>query len=308
MLISDELAQKNGLSVGDTITAQNFDPATGELYGNILYLEIIGIYTINFEQDISEWTSEVDILSNKIFSSIDLDEWWYYEYKKHYGGQVRSVEKSDSILWGMTYYMDDPALLPATMEKIRATDIVDWEYYVIERNDNDYETLAGPLQTMVNLSTALVVIMAAGCLIVLSLILTMWVRSRRREIGILSSIGIKKGGVLTQFLLECLLLVIVAFLAAALLSGPVTHAAGNALAASLSPSAQAEPYRVEFKFETGTMDIYRTPTDQISLLYRVGPDAMAVVFGAMAAVACASTFLSARCVVRLKPRELLTKR
>ena len=44
---------------------------------------------------------------------------------------------------------------------------------------------------MVTLSTILIAAMAIGLLIVLSLILTMWIRGRKREIGILSSLGIK---------------------------------------------------------------------------------------------------------------------
>lgn len=57
---------------------------------------------------------------------------------------------------------------------------------------------------MVTLSTILIAAMAIGLLIVLSLILTMWIRGRKREIGILSSLGIKKQAILAQFILESL--------------------------------------------------------------------------------------------------------
>ena len=43
---------------------------------------------------------------------------------------------------------------------------------------------------------------ALGLLIILSLVLTMWIRSRKREMGILSSLGIKRQAILVQFVLE----------------------------------------------------------------------------------------------------------
>ncbi|MCQ4762298.1 ABC transporter permease, partial [Alistipes onderdonkii] len=47
-VISEELADRNKLKIGDKLTISSFNYITGERYGNTLELEIVGIFQMNF--------------------------------------------------------------------------------------------------------------------------------------------------------------------------------------------------------------------------------------------------------------------
>ena len=85
-VISESIAEKNGLKVGDTITARNYDFVLGELYGNIMEFEIVGIYRMNFKQAYSpENTNEDMIMENVVFCDREIIEWCREEYHEQYG-------------------------------------------------------------------------------------------------------------------------------------------------------------------------------------------------------------------------------
>ena len=85
-VISESIAEKNGLKVGDTITARNYDFVLGELYGNTMEFEIVGIYRMNFKQAYSpENTNEDMIMENVVFCDREIIKWCREEYHEQYG-------------------------------------------------------------------------------------------------------------------------------------------------------------------------------------------------------------------------------
>lgn len=302
-VISEELAKMNGLQIGDRINSYNFDFITGEQYGTAFESEIVGIFRINFEQDLSNWTSEDNIFANIIFADPNMRHWAQVEYNTHYGNDVLARE-SDRVISEVTLFVEDPLMLDSVKEQVLANDTVDWSYYSLKRYDHDYQAAAGPLRTMVKLSTVLAVIMAAGALAVLSLILTMWVRSRKREIGILASIGVKKQTTLAQFLLECCVVAAAAFLLAGLLAGPVTDVIGNGLAGMVSSPGSAQPFEVVIDQQSNVM-VNKMPDAEVSLTYHLTPGTASGVFLTMLLVSVTSVVVSSMRVIRQKPRDIL---
>ncbi len=305
-LVSEEFAARNNLSIGDTITAHSYEFVTGEIYGSPYGMEIVGLFGINFEQDVSEYTFEADILANMVFTGKEIDDWAHVEYIKHYGGQI--VTDEAETFGALTFYVDDPLMLDSIMDEVRGMDVLDWNYYDIEKNDGDYQTSAGPLQSLSNLSTLLFVIVVAGCFCIMALLITMWTKSRRTEIGILTSIGISKSNILLQFIAECLVLTLIAFLITAAFAGPVASALGNAMAGMASPPEGGQPYGVEIIPETWTMEVSKAPSGPVKLDYAVPPGVSTIVFCVMAVVAVLSVLASSSSITRLKPRDILMKR
>lgn len=82
------------------------------------------------------------------------------EYAEFYGGQ--SVVKETEHYTKVLFYVDSPLNLDHIMEQVRNMDIVDWKYYMIEKSDEDYRNVAGPLQMVLNLSAALLAVTVAG--------------------------------------------------------------------------------------------------------------------------------------------------
>ena len=302
-VISEELARRNGLGIGDAIESRNFDFVTGECFGNSFRSEIIGIFKINFQQDLSEWTSEDAILANAIFVDREMRYWAQSEFNKHINRQVLAKESYET-LDNLTVFVEDPLMLDSVKEKILAIDGVDWSYYDFKEYDHDYKVAAGPLNMMVTLSTILIAAMAIGLLIVLSLILTMWIRGRKREIGILSSLGIKKQAILAQFILESCLVAVAAFLLAGVLAKQVTGVMGNGLAKSVNATIGDQPYEVKNDNLT-EIQVNKVPTEQVALKYDLMPGTIVLVFFVMLLVTMISVSISYLRISGQRPRDIL---
>ncbi len=302
-VISEELAQRNGLRIGDTIESRNYDFITGERYGSTFESEIVGIFQINFEQDLSNWTAEDAVLANVIFADPAINYWGQVEYNTFYGRSVLARE-ADRAITNLTLFVEDPMMLESVQEELLAMDLADWSYYTFKRYDHDYKIAAKPLLTISSLSTILVVMICAGALAVLSLILTMWIRSRKREIGILTSIGTKKKEILLQFILECCLAAVTAFILAGILAGPLTSAVGKGLEGNINASAGDSEYEAVVDAELN-LSVNKLPSGNITLEYELMPETAAFVFLAMLLVSIASVALSSRQIFRQKPSEVL---
>lgn len=309
IVISDEVAEKNGLKVGDTITAQLADVFTGELYGKVYETEIVGIFHINFEQRVlQDKTYESDILANTFFSTPDIWTFFRREYQIKYGYPV-FAPISDDIVCLMTVFVEDPALLDEVKEKLLAIDSIDWKYYEFGIYDTDYQTAAAPLLSMRKISGLLTVISAVGVLVILYLVLMIWMRSRKHEFGIFISIGMKRNALRQQLLMECGSMAVLAFLAALLLSGPVTKLAGNGLETMLYTSDGTEKFEVEIEMNTDDMYINMLPPAKgEALSYAVTPKDAGVVFLFLIGTAAAAVFASSAELLGQKPGEILGKR
>lgn len=301
-VISEELAEKNGIRIGDTIEAQNYDFITKEKYGDIYKSEVVGIFRINFEQKVSEYTTEQDLLSNIIFTDEEIGYWSQVEYNTHY---MRDVLARNENIGNITFFVEDPLILDEVREHLLEVDTIDWSYYDLTDYDDDYRVAAGPLLSMVRLSTALIAALVIGALVILSLILSMWIRSREREIGILLSVGVSKMAVVIQLLLECCLIALAAFCLAGLLAKPVTNRVGDALAKAVSPSENTGDYEV--KGQEGTWDVVvnKLPKEQIILEYDIAPQTEALVLLAMLLVAVISVAVSSMHIISQNPGEIL---
>lgn len=306
-VISEDLAERNGLEIGDKIQAYNYDFLSGKIYGSPFESEIVGIYRINFVQDLSGYISEGDILENTIFADGEIDYWGKFEYNTHYRRDV-SARQADPTVGNVTLFVEDPMMIEEVERRIKEVDTVDWDYYKFETYDRDYREAAAPLLLIVKLSTAIAVILAAGMLMILSLILNLWIRGRKQEMGILTSIGVRRRQMLCQLLLECLLLAVPALLAAALLAGPVTSKAGSALAGAVSPSGKGQPYKVEIETSTTAMEIVKVATEAVDLEYRLTPEVTGRVIFVILTVILLSVLIPFWRFTGDNPLELLRKK
>ena len=103
-----------------------------------------------------------------------------------------------------------------------------------------YKSTVEPLKSIRNVVTGLTMAIIAGCVIVLLIVFTMWVRSRRQEAAVYLSLGIGKAKILGQFMLEAVIVAAVALAVALPVSVPVSNAVGNRMLAHTLAEAQPE--------------------------------------------------------------------
>ena len=190
IMIHEELASKNQLNLGDTITLDVIQQETGEK--KKVDYEIVGIFSGKKQETYTGLTS--DFSENTVFT----------DYQSIH--QLFTSELGE-VVTGLNIYASSSEELLKMKQAIEAL-AFNWEEFVIENQKQDFddilESITG-LQSMVQWMT--VGILIAGA-VVLSLMLMLSVRERIYEIGILLSIGIHKAWIIGKFFVELFLLTI----------------------------------------------------------------------------------------------------
>jgi putative ABC transport system permease protein len=215
VIISKELADRNNLKVGDTVTGiyypENNTPAVD--------MEIVGLF---------------DIVADKDDAVNMYDDSSYYDYSNYV---FCSMEAAKGLIkgWGEDgdgiseayYYVSDAAQLDSVIKEVQGISSVNWNNYKITSNDEVYHNISSSLSDTGTLITTLIIVITVVSMVLIILILSMSVRSRKREMGILLAVGIAKPSVILQYILETALIAVVAFPLAYLSSRQVAGAIGT---------------------------------------------------------------------------------
>ena len=172
-----------------------------------------------------------------------------------------------------------------------------------------YEKAAAPLTTLNELVVTLLVVIIVVSAIILALILTLWTKTRIHEIGVFLSVGIWKSAVIGQYLTEVLLIAVFAFGLSYFTSDAVAGQIGNHL---LEQSVQVEqednssstPSAVDVGADTLIQK--PLPTEN-GIQVSVEPDSLALFYLIGFAIIIVAVSISSITVMRLKPREILSK-
>ena len=316
-IISEELASKNGLSVGDTFTLQRRDffytdsaqlvIENGKLktdIGKPYEMEIVGIFHINFEQvprtvgntdeDKFILTAESSFAENEIFCDFDT----IIESSKP------SYYVGDTSIPLARFYIDNSDNLENVMETAR--NVVNTEFITISADKSSYAADIAPLE---HLSLFSVIIMTAtiiGCIVTISLIMNMWVKSRRKETGILLSIGSSKKEVIIQYMAETLIISALGILAAIIISTAVIPVLGNLANAAVSPKVNDPVFEVYDS--AGKVGVQVTKISApVTIEYSLTPTAVFLSIVTVLFSGVLSVMLSAKNIIKLKPRDIFSK-
>ncbi len=191
VLIHEAFAQKNNLKIGDKIELSLINASGKKTETQKTKFEIIGIFSGKKQEKYTGLSS--DFSENTIFSDFETT--------------MRSLNlpEDKDLLSKITLYTETADQLDKAIAKTEKLNI-DWSKYKIEKNNaafkDSLESIAG-VKNIINLMTYLIII---GGSVVLSLILMLWLRERIYEIGILLSIGASKLHIVSQFIIELVLI------------------------------------------------------------------------------------------------------
>lgn len=273
-LISDEVARLNDLKVGDTI---NLSCRAGEInvappldiMGETKDVEIVGIFHVNGYQPTGKWVAELAITYNYIFADLTT----VMTIGTSSQQEIFDTEEFEARFDNITLFVEDPSELDYVLEQLKHLDCIDTQYYDISIDDTMYKSTVDYLNSIRNLVVGGVAVIVAGCVVVLLIVFTMWVKSRKKEIAIYLSLGLNKASILGQLILEAALIAVIAGSLSFAASQKVPDAIGNQLLATTI--AEAEPQAKEYTQEelhqaamSGTMDeLYHYESSDY-----VGPD------------------------------------
>ena len=290
VLISSEVAAVNGLSVGDKIVLSSSE--LGEADGEYIdvwsgerketVVTIVGIYDI-LEAD-ANVTATAGRQENRIYASIDVLTQLAASEPSVYTGEVG-------------FYVTDPKTLDEIVSKAQQIEEIDWKTHFIRTNDFQYSKISNSLTSSGNLIKILLACVSIVSAAILTLILTLRIRGRIPEAGILLGAGIPKGEIIKQFLLEVLSVAATAFLFSYAAGFGISHNLGNHLLADFQPNLINAAALQNGMSDAVSIDSYLT----------LGIGKTLLIYGCQLIVVALSVLLSSASILKLKPREILTK-
>ena len=294
VLISTAIAEKNALKLGDTITVQCcYDSG---IYPDVT-LTIIGIYA--YEADNEFNTTSTDKRNRLIIDHKAMQEI-----------MQRDVIQYDN---GVDFYVDDPREMERIASQIKALDL-DWDSFTLTMDNSAYEAVASPLTAMQNLIVWLIVGCVAVSVGILVLILSMWIRQRRHETGILLSVGISKSRILLQYTIEVLMIAVVAFGLSFYTSSLISQGVSDLIFHQVSesqplPEIELPDDGTEYLDITGQYIPYDTSNVETleSVQVDVSPDYLLYIyiFGMLLIVFSVSA--ASISVIQMKPKKILSQ-
>lgn len=260
-LISKELADYNKLSVGDKIKMYSLDSDA------ISEFEIVGIF------DGTEGTSGNALTVDEIPANCGyIDYATMFElFKKELNGYQQ-----------LTIYVEDPVSVQNVYDKITALPELKGKTLKLSIDTDEYDVVSTPLESMQQLVNTTIIIISVVSVVILTLLLTIWIRGRKKEIGILLSIGKRKVNIILQIFTETIAVAVISFVASIPFSNLIAEKAGAFLVSRVTTG-------------TANLDV------QINAAYLLPLYLIGILLIAIAVVASSWT------VVRSKPKDILTK-
>lgn len=257
VLISKEVAELNNLSIGDQLV---FD-VTGEFYEEEMMRDdgemaetdgeedegpskpevitfdfptkVVGIFTVVKKEETKEktpaetsdndWQAMEQI--NTIYAPNKLVQALNTEMQEKIW-KVPAEDMPTDEYYQSTYVLKSTDDLEAFREEANA--LITKEYYHVVASSDQYDQVAGGMQKLGKISGYVVIIAVAAALMIISLIVLLFLRDRKHELGIYLSLGESRGKIIGQILVELLLTS-----ALALVLSLIT---GNLLASGISES------------------------------------------------------------------------
>ena len=306
VLISDKLAEKNGIKLGDTLKTEMreclylYNGATDKNLGQPLDLEVIGFFHVNSTQSVNQYTPESEIADNMMFvSQSDI------KTLNEYGGYNTEYDE-------VTFFVQDPKQLESIISEIENNDNIDWDNFYMEEDDTLYRNAIKPLKNMNIFLLILIVITFIVIFLTLYIILTIRVKDRKHEIGIYLSIGIAKKKILLQLLLECAIIMSAAYIIAGAATAQLMDHTDEFILSAFAPETEekkeiSEQEILESSRSGSSEELFKI--NEVSGTPRAIDSSLSLstviaIYFVMNIVLCVAVIISSRPILRMKPGNI----
>lgn len=244
-IISKKLAEKNNLHVGDTFTLANevytYDYETGEeefVTSRDVVLEIIGLFEPQLVIKESEENSGGGMMGfmdfdyeNTVYVPNEIvlseDQYNMEEYMKadeEFAAMMEDEEEEVSFEhYTPMFVLNNPEDSEAFEEEVAP--LLPELYKVVSATDQ-YDSIAGPIESMSKLAKYVLLVAVIATVLITGLVVLLFLRDRKHELGIYLSLGERRSRVVGQILIEVM---VVAFIGIT-----ISLFSGNILAGQVS--------------------------------------------------------------------------
>ena len=239
-IVHRDFAKKNNLKIGSTITLKQ---------GFNVKVSVVGIFAGKLQ---TKGALPSDASENRIFT--DLSSALFLA-----GSAKRSVlrcvvERSDLLA-----------------NAIRQSKTIAGKWADVEQNASQLSSVINSVNSVQQLVQMIFVALSFVGILVLGLVLVFWVRARMHEIGVLMSIGLSKAVIVSQLLVEIVILNIVSFVISLGLGAAFSGVIGSAILHSANSSFIADGVAVLPLTQTFTAFVMGLLISIVALIVAVLP-------------------------------------
>ncbi|MDH6589600.1 putative ABC transport system permease protein [Streptomyces sp. SAI-133] len=296
ILVEERLAGKNGLKTGDKVTLTgNDEKTTGQF-------TVAGIF--RDPRPDTELEPEYGVNpANMIYGTVGG-----LATLNASGGGAQRITRAGFLLRDP----DDQEVFRDEAERLAGSAL---EGFALDVNDKAVQQMTGPLRSISSTATLAMWLIGLAGAAVLTLLVNLAVRQRRREYGVLVSLGEKKWKLITQQALEITAVAALAIALGSVIAPRLTQSAGQSLLGREAASAQQriDAWQPPPPGSTGLdegIDPDDQPAENADPIDRITvvlePANLALVGGVGLGIGLLAAAIPAASVLRLSPRSILT--
>ena len=283
-VISRELADLNGLKLGDTL---GFNERSEAETATVCQAEIIGIYETIYKMTPvmygDSYRSE-----NVIFTDLRLPE-------------KAEGHKDDHLYQYATFWVDNVDEYDTIKEQMKQADI-DWNRYDFLDNTGMSDTVASNFGDLETMSTIILVLVICSSVVILFLVCLFWLGSRVHEIGVFLAMGKRKSMIVMQMLLEGVLVGSIAFLLATFCAPAISENVADYLV-----GYELEQQETEKNAEQGVKLYLEDDTEVVGVQVAVTGEVILLSVCSVLGIIVAAVLFSCVSVAVKKPQEILSR-
>ena len=293
-IIHEDLAKANGLKIGDKLKlkanpedADNVKKSTEEVE-----VEIVGLFS---GENIKPAQTRVELVQNSVYTDVTTTK------------QLAKFEKGEEIYTDATFFVESANTLDDVMKQAGQLG-VDWKKFQLTKTNQILAGVTGTVKSIYKLVDTMVVATVIFGVVVISLVLWLWARERRRETGILLAVGTSKPGIVAQHILELVLIAIPAFGAAWFAAQGAAQFIGNQLVSQAAKATSKEMASQLGGSGLGSDNesaLSGKTLDHVQVMLDTGQ--WALVCGISLALVCIAVLIASIPVLRARPKALLTQ-
>ena len=310
VLISQSVADINGISVGSRVGFEtnvihyDVDGTLNVIATRQYEFEVIGIYepVKRAGKACPDWMEAMR--ENRMYAPnkvlYEINTFQCNEYAK------QGIDYSDLKDYAPLFILKDML----DFDKFREAAVaLAPDYYEVMGSADEFDQVAAPVKSMQDIATVVLYVAIAATVIVLSLLITLFLRDRHHEIGVLLSLGERKVKIAAQIGLEVIVVAVVA-VTLSLFSGNILS--GNLSEKMLIDQIAAEQAQNDgFSWPILEMEIrgyqLKIDSDDIVESYAVSPDPLTVFlfYAISVGTICVSVLIPVVDMIRLNPRRIM---
>ncbi|NBJ94940.1 ABC transporter permease [bacterium 1xD42-62] len=226
IVVNQFLAEDNGIQAGDKIVFEMFDGTEQEAV-------VAGLFLSGMERSQTENVATVNRIENQIYGTADF---------------VNKLSGRTDF-FNVAVYVNNPEQLTDTKKVLEN---MYQDCAAIGITDNTFQKLKMMIGQTDRITFLIFVMTVTAGSMIIGLLLAMWMRSRKTEIAVLISLGISKENILSQMVLEEMILYFIAFAGAGIATKLLLPRISNCLAIMQGNSITLE---LSFGWQLGVLCI-----------------------------------------------------